>query len=87
MKALLVAGLAFDTHEIVFASGAPSESFHPGHVGWGALAEAARDEILTLFPELENGAFEDYGPSARRSLTEPVKVLAQLITEQVYKNQ
>jgi hypothetical protein len=61
--------MLFDTHEIVFAEGAASESFHPGHVGWGALAEAARDEILSLFPQLEALDFTVYGPSARRSLT------------------
>ncbi|MEZ5754841.1 MAG: Hint domain-containing protein [Paracoccaceae bacterium] len=63
--------MLFDTHEIVYAEGAPSESFHPGHVGWGALAEAAREEILSLFPQLEAMDFSVYGPSARRSLTAP----------------
>lgn len=61
--------MLFDAHEIVLADGAPSESFHPGHVGWGALAEAAREEILSLFPELEAQGFATYGPAARRSLT------------------
>ena len=56
--------MMFDTHEIVFAEGAPSESFHPGQEGWGALAEEARAEILALFPELEDGRFEGYGASA-----------------------
>jgi hypothetical protein len=63
--------MLFDAHEIVYAEGAPSESFHPGHVGWGALAEAAREEILSLFPQLEDLDFTLYGPSARRSLTAP----------------
>ena len=61
--------MLFDTHEIIFAEGAPSESFHPAHIGWGALAESAREEILALFPELEGLDFSLYGPSARRSLT------------------
>lgn len=61
--------MLFDAHEIVFAEGCPSESFHPGHVGWGALAEAARQEILTLFPQLADLDFALYGPSARRSLS------------------
>lgn len=60
--------MLFDTHEIVFAEGAPSESFHPGEVGWGALAEEAREEILDLFPELRMGDFSKYGTSARRTL-------------------
>jgi Ca2+-binding RTX toxin-like protein len=61
--------MLFDEHEIVMAEGALSESFHPGHVGWGALAEASREEILALFPQLEGLNFEAYGPAARRSLT------------------
>jgi len=61
--------ILFDEHEIIFAEGSPSESFHPGHVGWGALHDEARAEILDLFPMLETENFEAYGPSARRSLT------------------
>ena len=60
--------ILFDTHEIIYAEGAPSESFHPGEQGWKALDQATRNEILTLFPELADGRFEDYGASARASL-------------------
>lgn len=60
--------MLFDTHEIVFAEGAPSESFHPGQIGWRGLSDAARAEILALFPELQQGQFEAYGSSARRTL-------------------
>ena len=61
--------MLFDAHEIVMAEGSLSESFHPGHVGWGALAEEAREEILTLFPQLDAQNFDSYGPTARRTLT------------------
>ncbi len=60
--------MLFDTHEIIYAEGAPSESFHPGEQGWKVLDQATRDEILMLFPELADGRFEDYGASARTSL-------------------
>ena len=60
--------MLFVAHEIVFAEGAPSESFHTGQVGWGALAEEARAEILALIPESEQNQFEAYGTSARRTL-------------------
>ncbi|MDG1085753.1 MAG: type I secretion protein, partial [Planktotalea sp.] len=33
-----------------------------------ALDQATRDEILTLFPQLADGNFNDYGPAARMSL-------------------
>ena len=60
--------MLFDTHEIIYAEGCPSESFHPGKQGWKALDQATRDEILTLFPQLADGNFNDYGPAARVSL-------------------
>lgn len=59
--------LLFDRHEIVFAEGAPTESFHPGLCGMEAIDDPARDELFALFPELRSnpGAF---GPTNRRSL-------------------
>ncbi|WP_323038291.1 Hint domain-containing protein [Gemmobacter sp.] len=60
--------LLFDHHEIVFAEGAPSESFHPGREGWKALDTATRNEILDLFPELAEGDFAAYGTTARLAL-------------------
>ena len=60
--------MLFYTHEVIYAEGAPSESFHPGEQGWKALDQATRNEILTLFPELADGRFEDYGTSVRTSL-------------------
>ncbi len=72
--------MLFDAHEIVFANGTPSESFHPGQIGWTALAEEARAEILELFPELAMGDFTAYGASARRSLTAfEAKIVAEMI--------
>lgn len=43
--------IAFDSHQIVMAEGIPSESFFPGAEALDALDNAARDEILTLFPQ------------------------------------
>jgi hypothetical protein len=60
--------MLFDTHEIIYAEGCLSESFHPGKKGWKALDQATRDEILTLFPQLADGNLNDYGPAARMSL-------------------
>lgn len=59
--------MLFDQHEIVFAEGVPSESFHPGFMGLGAMSQAAKDEILMIFPELEVDLAR-YGPSTRQSL-------------------
>ncbi|RFP86990.1 hypothetical protein DZK27_12985 [Rhodobacteraceae bacterium 63075] len=59
--------ILFDQHEIVYAEGAPSESFFPGGEGLGAVEDAAREELFTLFPELRShaGAF---GETARLCL-------------------
>ena len=58
--------LMFEAHEILFANGAPAESFYPGPSAFGALPVAARNEILTLFPDLDPAlAQERYGAYAR----------------------
>jgi Hint domain-containing protein len=59
--------MLFDQHEVVFANGIPSESFHPGIVGFDALDQASRREIYEIFPELRYTPTL-YGPSARVSL-------------------
>jgi len=59
--------MLFDSHEIVTANGAASESFHPGEQGLGWLEEEMRKEIFAIFPELRV-AMDGYGPAARTSL-------------------
>lgn len=59
--------MLFDQHEIVFAEGIPSESFHPGFMGLAAMSQAVRDEIMMIFPDLEID-LSRYGPSTRQSL-------------------
>ena len=53
--------ILFDAHEIVWANGCWSESFHPAAATMGGLHAAQREEILKIFPELETeeglGAF------------------------------
>ncbi len=44
--------LLFDDHQIVEAEGALSESFHPGRQALDTLDQAARAEVIELFPEL-----------------------------------
>lgn len=47
--------LVFDRHEVIFAEGAATESFHPGPEGIANLDPEARAELYTLFPELRFG--------------------------------
>ncbi len=59
--------MLFDRHEIVYADGLASESFHPGTEGMSGLEQEVRDEIFEIFPELGRN-IAAYGPVARRSL-------------------
>ena len=69
--------MLFDSHETVFAEGAPCESFQPGHVGMGSFSDATRAEILELFLQLVDNRVT-YGPAARMSLkAHEVKLLAR----------
>jgi len=70
--------LMLDTHEIIFAEGAATESFHAGDTGIAAIADHAREEMFNLFPALrsEPGA---HGDTARTCLK---KHEAQLLKPQ-----
>lgn len=58
--------ILFEDHQIVFANGAPSESFFPGSFAMAALRNEARAEIFELFPELQHReADASYGQKAR----------------------
>ena len=59
--------MLFDEHEVVFAEGAATESFHPGGVGLDAVTGAAREELFGLFPMLRSDV-NSYGAAARRCL-------------------
>ncbi len=58
--------LACDAHEVVYADGLECETFHPSAQNIAGMSAEARDEFLTLFPEM---AAEDAGiPAARAAL-------------------
>jgi len=67
--------MMFDQHEIIYAEGAASESFHPGEIGLSAVSDPAREELFALFPELRSDP-RQYGQTARKCLK---KHEAQLI--------
>ncbi len=58
--------IMFDSHKIVESDGVLTESFFPGETALGTLDDAAREELLGLFPELMAGA--EYGPTAAHTL-------------------
>ncbi len=59
--------LLFDEHEIVYAEGAATESFHPCDNSLGGIDPAAREALFGLFPDLRTGP-GPLGRTARRCL-------------------
>jgi len=59
--------MLFDQHEVIYAEGAATESFHPGDIGFTAVGDAAREELFAIFPELRADQTQ-YGNTARRCL-------------------
>ncbi|SPH23626.1 hypothetical protein DEA8626_02692 [Defluviimonas aquaemixtae] len=60
--------LLLDRHEIIYAEGAPSESFHPG--SWMLEDDSAlRQEIAAVFPELSTRTRAELLPPVRRVVT------------------
>lgn len=59
--------MMFDQHEVVYAEGAATESFHPGSLGMDAIHDGARAELFAIFPELRSDV-NLYGDTARRCL-------------------
>lgn len=52
--------LLFDRHEIIFANGAPTESFFPGPEAMDALDRDQRVESEAIFPDLQRAEPVDY---------------------------
>ncbi|WP_168193195.1 Hint domain-containing protein [Rhodophyticola sp. CCM32] len=57
--------MMFDRHQIVYAEGAATESFHLGDQGLDALSAKSRDDLFRNFPHLRADP-NIYGPTARR---------------------
>ncbi len=59
--------LLFDRHEVIFSEGAATESLFCGPVIMQGLAQAARDEVLALFPELAEVVPKPARPFAQKA--------------------
>ncbi|SNT09439.1 Hint domain-containing protein [Tropicimonas sediminicola] len=65
----------FDQHEVVLANGAWTESFQPGDHSLRGLGNAQRNELFTVFPELQTYKGQRKYSAARRTLKEHEAVL------------
>ncbi|SMX43250.1 Hint domain-containing protein [Actibacterium lipolyticum] len=59
--------IMLDNHQILLAEGCGAESLYPGRTAMSSLTDDARDEVLSLFPELSVSA-KSYGHLARYQL-------------------
>lgn len=59
--------MMLDHHQIVFANGVPTESFHAADGGISAMDARAREAMFAAFPRLRSN-LEAYGGTARRCL-------------------
>ena len=57
--------LLFDRHEIICSEGLWSESYYPGPATLSACDAEVQEELLSLFPELQEDPSGGYGPAAR----------------------
>jgi len=61
--------LLFDQHEVIFADGAPTESFRPGPVALEAFEPHVREEVFAIYPRLRTEPVAGLGPPVRRIVT------------------
>lgn len=61
--------LLFDSHQVVFSAGLPTESFLPGPQTAGMFEADVLAEICGLFPELDPATGAGYGAAVRPTLT------------------
>ncbi|MEP2532794.1 Hint domain-containing protein [Shimia sp.] len=59
--------LMLDRHQIIYAEGVETESFHAGDIGIAGLSDMEREDMMQEFPELRTD-LSAYGPTVRRCL-------------------
>lgn len=74
--------LLFDQHEVIYAEGAPTESLFTGPEALKSISPAARQEIRTIFPDVEN---LDYTPQPVR-LIPTGRSQKQLVSKHLQQN-
>ncbi|GAA6181416.1 hypothetical protein NBRC116594_28540 [Shimia sp. NS0008-38b] len=60
--------LLLPSHEVIWANGVETESFHPANAALDSLAQNDRARLLQKLPEVAHNP-HDYGPAARRNLS------------------
>lgn len=66
-KAITYLHLMLDQHEVIYANGTATESFHAGDAGIASVSDSSREEMFQLFPELRSNSGA-HGKTARLCL-------------------
>ena len=74
--------LLFDWHEVIFAEGAPTESFFTGPEALKSMLPEAREEILKILPQIGHA---DYSPEPAFQIPSG-KLQKQLVTRHIKNN-
>lgn len=70
LKEVTYVHLLLSSHQVLWANGIETESFHPAQADLTSLADADRMRLLAMFPALEHDPHV-YGALARRTLSMP----------------
>lgn len=70
LKEVTYVHLLLSSHQVLWANGVETESFHPAQADLASLADGDRARLLGMFPALEYDPHL-YGASARRALSTP----------------
>ena len=76
LRGLTYYHLLLARHQVVWANGVPSESFHPAEMPLSRLEAPQRDRLYRLFPDLARDPAR-YGAPARRMLTRAEAAILQ----------
>jgi len=68
MREVTYIHLMLDRHQVVWANGVETESFHPANTSLSAIENGQRDRLFEINPELEHDP-HSYGDYARRNLS------------------
>ncbi|THD84978.1 Hint domain-containing protein [Aliigemmobacter aestuarii] len=68
MREVTYVHILLERHNIVFANGLETESFHPSNTAFDTIDAAARDRLLHLLPGIDQNP-QTYGDYARRNLS------------------
>lgn len=60
--------MMLERHQVVWANGVESESFHPANTSLSAIEEGQRNRLFGIFPDLAEDPYS-YGDYARRNLS------------------